>query len=733
MKKIALLISALLSASLVSAQSWTTYTNLNTVSEIVSVGDKLYCATNGGVLIVNMNDKSIQKMTNTDGLGGISIESAALDTQNTLWFGSSNGKLSRYDLSTQKWRVYDQFTDQNGQKLGLLSIFPDGDKIWVGHSQGVTLFDRDRNGGEIKENYQNFSGLISPVSVQACFVWGNQIWIGTSAGVAFADKNDFNLLDPSRWVGINKNSGKGLSNDFILSLALWQDTLWLGTKNGVYKLNSIDTSFSFSGLSGIEVRDVGDLSGVMCAATSAGVYTYSSGNWDPITSTGLSSTNLNTIAKDNSGILWVGTRGNGVASFENSVWQLISVPGPPGNVFNDFFLDQAGRLWSCNYNFGGSMLEGQTWFGFDTFNVAFQAVAVDPSGQAWFGTLGKGVLRNKNGSWRYYNNITPLNSPLSPVCTESSYVAVYGVTVDEQGNLWFGNRDACNGTSLVGLVAGTESTFVSYKENENINGTSLRSNSMPFCFARDGIVWVGYIDAGLDALNYNFTLADTSDDFVTNFPASNFAFALVASVGIDKTGIVWIGTSAGVYQYDPSTFQLIGINIPPDFGPQVNSIAIDGRNNKWLGTSKGLVKLNATGHFEEAFTTDNSFLADDFIIKVLYDENSGDLWIGTNNGLSKLGLPFTRLAEELNQVYVYPNPFTIEMGTEKLVFVPALPQTGKVSIFTVTGEIIRELGPNQDWDGRNNDGKLVASGIYVFVVTASGQKSAVGKIAVIRK
>src|SRR4030067_563193 len=167
MKKIILLMSVMFSASVASAQSWTTYTNMNTVSEIVRVGDRLYCSTKGGVLIANTTDKSIQKMTNTDGLGGISIESAALDTPNTLWFGSSHGELSRYDLSTQTWKVYNQFIDQNGQKLSLLSIFPDGDKIWIGHSQGVTLFDRDRNGGEIKENYQNFYGFISRLTGQA--------------------------------------------------------------------------------------------------------------------------------------------------------------------------------------------------------------------------------------------------------------------------------------------------------------------------------------------------------------------------------------------------------------------------------------------------------------------------------------------------------------------------------------------------------------------------------------
>ncbi len=732
MKKLLPTLLVLSFYGLTPGQSWTTYTNMNTVAEIVTMADKLYCATNGGVLVVTTSDRSLQKITNTEGLGGISIESAALDAQNTLWFGSTNGKLSRLDLSNQSWTIYNQFIDQNGQKLGLLSIFPDSGRIWIGHSQGLALFDRDRNGGEIKENYKNFSGLISPLSVQACLVWQNQLWIGTSVGIALADKNDFNLLDPSHWTGMDKNSGKGLSNDFVLALGLWQDTLWVGTKSGVFKLNSMDTSFSFSGLGGLEIRDLKNLNGSLYAATSAGIYSYDSGAWNLINVSGLVTTDLNAISVDNSGKLWAGTEGEGLAVFENSTWQSVSVSGPSGNIFNDLFLDQSGRLWCCNLDRGGSVLDNLTWTVFDTFGTTFSSVIVDPLGQAWFGTWGKGVLRNRNGNWRYYNNVSPLNSPLRPVCTNSSFVAVYGVAVDEQGNLWFANRDACDGTALVGLAAGTESTFVSYKENENINGDSLRSNSMPFCFAKDGTVWVGYIDAGLDALNYNFTLTDRNDDFVTNFPASNFAFSLVAAVTVDKTGVVWIGTSIGVFQYDPSTFQLTGMNFPPEFGPQVNSITVDGRNNKWLGTSKGLVKLNSAGQFEEGFTTDNSQLADDFILKVLHDESSGDLWTGTNNGLSRLSLPLTQPAQDLEDVYAYPNPFLIDMGTEKVSFAK-LPFQAKISIFSMSGELIKELGQADQWDGRNQDGEIVSTGVYLFVVTSPGQKSSVGKIALIRK
>jgi hypothetical protein len=311
-------------------------------------------------------------------------------------------------------------------------------------------------------------------------------------------------------------------------------------------------------------------------------------------------------------------------------------------------------------------------------------------------------------------------------------VAVYGISIDDLGNRWFGNRDACDGTALVGLLAGTDATFVSYKEGENINGTSLRSNSMPFCFAEDGTVWVGYIDAGLDALNYQFTLTNKNDDFVTNFEASNFAFGLLSSLTVDKTGLVWIGTSGGPYRYDPSTFQLSGINLPANLGPQVNSIAVDGRNNKWLGTINGLAVLDSDGNLIDSFTTDNSPLADNFIYKVSYDEKRGDLWIGTANGLSRFTQPLTHPAADLDQVYAYPNPFVISMGTEKVSFAK-LPFEARVNIFSLAGDFVKELRGTNQWDGRNDEGKLVASGVYLFSAASPGSKTSVGKIALIRK
>jgi hypothetical protein len=56
-----------------------------------------------------------------------------------------------------------------------------------------------------------------------------------------------------------------------------------------------------------------------------------------------------------------------------------------------------------------------------------------------------------------------------------------------------------------------------------------------------------------------------------------------------------------------------------------------------------------------------------------------------------------------------------------------------VSIFTVAGELIKEIKAGDQWDGRNEGGELVASGIYLFYTRVPSGESAVGKIAVIRE
>ncbi|MDR1941756.1 MAG: hypothetical protein LBQ47_05460 [Endomicrobium sp.] len=114
--------------------------------------------------------------------------------------------------------------------------------------------------------------------------------------------------------------------------------------------------------------------------------------------------------------------------------------------------------------------------------------------------------------------------------------------------------------------------------------------------------------------------------------------------------------------------------------------------------------------------------------------------------LKKLILSFVFAAAAALQAYavkVYPNPWIpadmsgtqgsySENGQIKFDGVPV--SGGTIIIYNVSGELVRKLNWNSmtlvRWDGKNERGEYVASGTYIWVMTAGGRET--GKIAVIR-
>ncbi len=704
--------------------NWTTYTNMNTAFQLLSVGNKIYAATCGGIAILDTGNLSYSKMTNAQGLGGITINCLAYDTSGYLWFGSNNGKLSKYNLSNQAWKIYD-FEDAGGQKMVLKEISVDGDQFWIASNLGVSLFLRDKNEGEIKETYKNFGTLVSPLEARAVFLKAGQVWVGTSAGVAFANKFDPNLLDPSRWVSINQTSGKGLTNHTINSMADWKDTLFLATQSGVFKFNSSDTSFSFSGLNGIMVRELKVKDTLFFAVTNNGVYQYQDSVWVAVPNFNLTTTDLNSVEIDSVNNLWVGSTAKGLFKFLSSSWQNLLIPGPLSNVFIDLAFDSQGNLACANDVFGASVLDvNNNWLNIDTLNTQFVTVGVDKQDNIWLGSWGKGAYKlTSAGTLSNYNHT---NTPLKPVTGSNNFVVVSSISIDEDGNVWLANREASDGTVLVTLQAGTSSTWTVFKKSDG-----LKSNVITYpspVLAAEGHVWLGYIDQGLDDLNYNFTLSK-NDDFLVNYPSSQFNFAGITAVAVDKIGLAWIGTTSGLYKLDRDGF-ITGIPIAP-LGLLVNSIGIDERNNKWIGTSFGLGVLDENENLSQILTTDNSPLADNYVNQVEINQKNGEVWIATRNGLSKYESGIVA-AQSFTEIRPYPNPLVISGFGEKVTF-DKLPFGAKIRIYNLAGELVASLNSGNQWNGANDKGELVASGVYLFFVFEPNGRHHTGKIAVVRK
>ncbi|MBI4777341.1 T9SS type A sorting domain-containing protein [Candidatus Desantisbacteria bacterium] len=78
---------------------------------------------------------------------------------------------------------------------------------------------------------------------------------------------------------------------------------------------------------------------------------------------------------------------------------------------------------------------------------------------------------------------------------------------------------------------------------------------------------------------------------------------------------------------------------------------------------------------------------------------------------------------------VYPNPFCADKHT--CIYFSQLPTDSTIQIFTVAGELVREIRANS-WDVCNSDGEKVASGIYLYLITDPAGNKKAGKLGVIQ-
>jgi len=96
---------------------------------------------------------------------------------------------------------------------------------------------------------------------------------------------------------------------------------------------------------------------------------------------------------------------------------------------------------------------------------------------------------------------------------------------------------------------------------------------------------------------------------------------------------------------------------------------------------------------------------------------------------------------DVDPVYAYPVPFRPNAGnparygtwTQGITFTN-LPVSGKIKIYTISGALVRELPvtpPTLAWDVKNKDGQTVASGVYLWEITA-GKNRKTGKLVVIK-
>lgn len=98
-------------------------------------------------------------------------------------------------------------------------------------------------------------------------------------------------------------------------------------------------------------------------------------------------------------------------------------------------------------------------------------------------------------------------------------------------------------------------------------------------------------------------------------------------------------------------------------------------------------------------------------------------------------IEFGSSSETLNSLLVYPNPWNSGKSSE--VFFGNLPEVCTLIIYDIRFRRVKEIKKDspsgvQSWDGRNENGNIVGSGIYLFRAVEKNGNVKTGKFAIIR-
>ena len=140
-----------------------------------------------------------------------------------------------------------------------------------------------------------------------------------------------------------------------------------------------------------------------------------------------------------------------------------------------------------------------------------------------------------------------------------------------------------------------------------------------------------------------------------------------------------------------------------------------------------------------SYTVENTGgkLIDNDVKSITFDGMTGTVYFGTLSGLASLTTAAVSPRTSFDQLIISPNPYLIPSTTSMTV--DGLVENSILKVLSIDGRVIREIetpgGRIGFWNGKDEKGKDVSSGVYLVVAysTEDGTKVATGKVAIIRR
>ncbi|MBN1340527.1 MAG: hypothetical protein JXA03_14455 [Bacteroidales bacterium] len=277
------------------------------------------------------------------------------------------------------------------------------------------------------------------------------------------------------------------------------------------------------------------------------------------------------------------------------------------------FRDQNGLFWFGTSGNGVSRYDGKNFTHFNSSNGLIHnlvnCITEDSRGNIWFGALG-GISVYDGRSFTNYT--TEQGLPDNDI---------NHIMEDLDGNIWIGTQ---NGLSLLPVSENDEGpgTFINFNQEDGLEGNAVYDILQD----KTGGLWF----AGKKGV-YHYNPGNTKA-FLNVFIMAGLKDLTVKTLVEDQDGILWFGTEEGIIRFDPSgksepvTFSaedgLVNNNI--------RSSLVDMFGNIWFGTYGGASVYSKTDGSFTNLTTEQG-LSNNIVCSITEDE-AGSLWFGTLGG-----------------------------------------------------------------------------------------------------
>ncbi len=598
--------------------TWTNYTRRdglvnNRVNDLLRDHEgNIWAATNGGVSV--FDGDTWESYTDTQDLMDNRVTSMAVDSDNRVWLCSKYDDKGMTVFENGEFVWYTIWGEENNLPVHeITAVANDADgNIWIGWNEGAAY---RKNGSWV--TYSQTDGLAGEAVRSIQQGANGSIWLEFETSAA----NGYSRHKDGAWQ--TYFDGGEFANSVLLTFCETENgDIWLAMDDGIWFMNNgtIEKNDLNNHLLSNTVYDIDEAPDeALWLATDYGLVRFDGHSWRTYTKNeGLRSNCIDAVEAAPDGSIWC-LSFNYLTHFDGNEFVLLreSEDSRAGH-FTEIAVDDNGTLWAIkgydklntaedvnwmlDYNpetIGLYSYNGSEWH-FHRFPkdkryqyISPRSLAVDDDGIVWLAT-DAGLARFDGTSWSLHT----VNGPV--------HASIYDMAVDLENVKWFA----------------TEGGISSYDGSEWCH-YPLRSQLFDIEFKTRLIFNQVFVDP-VSNLKW-FAAGNGSQLF--SYDGSEFTFHLegntIVSYAVDKNGVVWGASNAGVISYD-GALRKDYTTEDGLFSNSYSQIYIDRNNVKWLVSyNGGLISIQGDqihNHIPENFSLPQTF-------DVIEEDSTGRLWL----------------------------------------------------------------------------------------------------------